>query len=142
MKMKIGSSVFDDVAIPVLWGTRAILTDAFDRISIIDLSGKSARLEVLGNEVAGGVRYSPLANGFRIFDTQGDPIYVFSPSERRLISETRALPDVQIAGEEIRIGTNVFRAISSRGVGVGMVIEEQGIAIGAPLPAGLADLVI
>jgi hypothetical protein len=141
MKIRMGSQIFENVQIPLLWGTRAVIQDMKGRLSIIDLSGDKAKLEILGEKPAPGVEYRPLIEGFEILD-EGSPLYVYSPSEKLLISKSLGLPDCQISPGGIRVGTNVFSGNVVAGFGVGIVVTSAGIGMGAPLPKNLADLVI
>ena len=97
MRLKLGGSVFEDVQIPVLWGKRAILQDSAGRLSIVDLSGPSARIEILGNKVARGVRFSPTTDGFKVLASNREALRTFSPLDRRLTSESLGLPELQIS---------------------------------------------
>lgn len=143
MRLKLGGSTFDDVKIPVLWGKRAILQDASGRLSVINLGGPTANIEVLGDKVARGVRFSPTTDGFKVLTSSGDALYSFSPRYKRLTSESLGLPELQIKPSQIRIGTNTFQANMVSGFSVGIVVEEGGgIGIGASMPDGLAALVI
>ena len=142
MKLQLGGSTFDNVKIPVLWGKRAVLQDSVGRLSVIDLSGARARLEILGDVVARGVRFSPTVDGFKVLASNGEPLYTFSPTEKRLTSETLGLPELQIHPSQIRIGTNTFQSNMVSGFPVGIVVDEAGIGIGAPMPEGLAALVV
>ena len=49
MNLRMGRQVLMNVQIPLLWGERAIIQDKRNRISIIDLSGDKARIEVLAD---------------------------------------------------------------------------------------------
>lgn len=142
MRLQLGGSTFENVKIPVLWGKRAILQDSAGRTSVIDLGGQKARIEILGDEAAMGVRFSPTTDGFKVLTSEGHPLYTFSPRDRRLTSESLGLPELQIKPSQIRVGTNTFQSNMVSGFGVGVVVDENGIRIGAPLPAGLAALVV
>lgn len=142
MKLKLGGSTFENVKIPVLWGKRAVLQDSLGRLSVIDLSGAIARIEILGGRAARGVRFSPTVDGFKVLATSGEPLYTFSPKDKRLTSESLGLPELQIKASQIRIGTNSFQSNMVSGFPVGIVVDEAGIGIGAPMPDGLAALVV
>lgn len=142
MKLKLGGSTFDNVEIPVLWGKRAVLQDSVGRLSVIDLSGAVARIEILGSGVARGVRFSPTVDGFIVLAGSGEPLYTFAPKEKRLTSESLGLPELQIRASQIRIGTNTLQSNMVSGFPVGIVVDENGIGIGAPMPEGLAALVV
>lgn len=142
MRIKLGGSTFDNVQVPVLWGKRAILQDSFGRLSVIDLGQSTARIEVLGDKVAPGIRFSPTTDGFKVLTDDGQALYTYSPRDRRLTSESLGLPELQIKPSQIRIGTNTFQSNMVSGFGVGIVVDENGMGIGAPLPQGLAALVV
>lgn len=143
MNLMMGSNVFQDVAIPVLWGTRAIVQDKQVRLSVIDLSGKKASLEILGDQPAPGVEFQPTVDGFSILK-DGRAVYRYNPSEKIISDIATNLPECQIGTYETRIGTNVFRNIAIEDMGVGFQIDENGgIGVGVSrLPAGLAELVV
>jgi len=142
MKLKLGGSTFDNVRIPVLWGKRAVLQDSVGRLSVIDLSGAVARIEILGDRVARGVRFSPTVDGFKVLAGSGESLYTFAPKDKRLTSESLGLPELQINALQIRIGTNTFQSNMVSGFPVGIVVDENSIGIGAPMPEGLAALVV
>lgn len=142
MRMKLGGSTFENVQVPVLWGTRAVLQDADGRLSVIDLAGSAARLEILGDKVARGVRFAPTSDGFRVLNADRQALYAYSPRDRRLTSESLGLPELEIQSSRILIGSNTFQSNLVSGFGVGIVVDENGIGIGAPLPPGLAALVV
>ena len=137
----MGSQIFHDVQIPLLWGSRAVLQDEQGRLSLIDLSGKTAKLEIVGDKPAPGIEFVPVIEGFKILDN-GNPQYIYYPEEKRLRSIGLELPECQIAQWEIRVGTNVFSGNVVAGSGVGIAVTKDGIAMGAPLPPNLAKLVI
>lgn len=141
MNIQMGSQYFHDVAIPVLWGTRAILQDKKGRLSVIDLSGEKARLEVLGDQPAPGAEFEPTLGGFIIL-SGGAELYSYSPTEKVLQGLSLKLPECQVQPSWIRIGTNRFSGNAVAGYGVGIAVTEHSIALGAPLPSGLARLSI
>jgi hypothetical protein len=142
MDLQMGSQTFINVQIPLLWGSRAVLQDQQGCLSVIDLSGSTAKLEIVGDKPAPGIEFLPNDDGFKILST-GRPIYSYNPEEKTLISIDLELPDCQISRWQIRIGSNRFSGNTVIGSGVGIVAREDGsIAMGAPLPPGLAELVI
>lgn len=139
MNLRMGSQTFVNVEIPVLWGQRAVLQDNQGRLSIVDLSGEKARLELLADEPAPGVGFRPRFDGVVIL--QGDvELYNYNPREKAISSITLDLPDVEISAGGIRIGTNRFAGNLVAGSGVGFAISKEGVAVGAALPHGLAIL--
>jgi hypothetical protein len=141
MNINMGNQRFRDVAIPLLWGKRAVVQDRKGRLSVIDLSGDKARLEVLGDEPAPGVEFEPAANGFVIVDS-GVELYSYTPSEKLLQGLALRLPECQIAPAWIRVGSNRFAANAIVGMGVGIAVDERSVSLGAPLPANLARLAV
>jgi hypothetical protein len=142
MNLVMGSNVFRDVTIPVLWGTRAILQDKEGRISIIDLAGKQASLEILGDQPAPGVEFRPTIDGFSVL-RNGDALYRYNPSEKVITGIHLNLPECQIGKYETRVGTNVFSNNAFAGMSVGFMVKEDGISIGvSQLPPELADLIV
>ena len=141
MNIEMGSQQFINVEIPLLWGTRAVIQDQEGHISVIDLSGDAARLEIVGDKPAPGVEFVPTLDGFEIL-LNGEAIYSYNPTEKKLISITLRLPDCQISPAETRIGTNVFSMNIVAGFPVGIAVSEKGIALGAPIPPGLAKLIV
>lgn len=142
MNLAMGSNVFRDVTIPVLWGTRAILQDKEDRISIIDLSNERTSLEVLGDQPAPGMEFRPTVDGFSVLKN-GDALYRYNSSEKTITGVSLNLPECQIGRFETRVGTHVFSNNTFAGMGVGFMVEENGISIGvSSLPPGLAELIV
>jgi hypothetical protein len=142
MDLEMGSHTFDDVTIPVLWGTRALLQDKEGRMSVVDLAGSAARLEVLAGGPAPDVRYTPTFDGFTILSDDGLELYTCAPTEGRITGLAVALPEIEITSHQIRVGTNTFSNSSVSGYGVGIAVTEDGIALGAPLPPDLARLAV
>jgi hypothetical protein len=140
MDLKMGSQVFRDVSVPLLWGTRAVVQDRSGRISVIDLSGTTAKLEILGDKPAPRVKYRPLyGQAVEIFDEEA--IYIFDPERRSLQSVGLKLPECRIEPNRIWVGTNLFQNNRMSGFGVGIHVHaDGGVSIGGPLPAGLAKL--
>ena len=139
MNIKIGANYFSDVTIPVLWGHRAVLEDREGRLSVVDLSSGKARLEIVGDSPAPGVKYLPTDAGFEI--REGDePVYSYDPEEKVLsASSSGSLPDIQISSTGIRVGTNYFMGNVVRGSAVGIAVSTSGVSMGAPLPSSLAS---
>src|ERR1039458_8145029 len=106
MNIVMGSHEFSNVSIPVLWGSRAVLQDKRYRISVIDLEGPVAVLEILGDQAAPGVRFAPTGDGFAILGPNNQELYVYMPAEKRLTQSSSRLPDCEIHADEIVVGTN------------------------------------
>jgi hypothetical protein len=140
MNLRMGSQLFVDVQIPLLWGTRAILQDPEERLSIINLAGESATLEVLEDEPAQGIPYAPSTEGFVIMDAQGIELYAVSPATKSITARSLKLLPVTISRDAIRVGTNTFQSNVVSGYGVGISVSENAIGLGGPVPPGLAAL--
>ena len=141
MNLNMGSQIFRNVEIPLLWGKRAVREDKKGRISIISLEGEKAELEVLGSKPAPDIEYELVSNGFKIMRS-GKDIYRFNPHSRTITGLSLMLPEVEIGPNGTRIGSNMFSGNMVSGSGVGIVVDERGIGMGAPLPDGLAKLVV
>lgn len=141
MNLAMGGQTFVDVVIPLLWGSRAIVQDGRGKLSVIDLSGASARLEILADKPAPGAEFAPDVEGFRIRERAVD-LYRYAPDSRTLTGLALALPTVELSDAGTRIGTNFIGGGMVSGFGVGIAVSENGIAIGAPMPPNLAELVI
>jgi len=139
MNLRISGQSFQNVEIPVLWGERAVLVDPTGRVSVVNLGAPSARLEILGDEPAPGVAFRPFTGGLVIMESGAD-LYSFDRQERTLTSITLGLPEVRLEANAIVVGTNRFVGNRVSGFGVGIAITPSGIALGAPLPEGLAKL--
>lgn len=137
----MGSHVFIDVEVPVLWGTRAILQDLQGRLSVIDLAGDSAIPEVIGGEPAPSIEFAPTSSGFKVI-RRGQILYVFSKADNSLTSIALGLPPLQIQEDQIRVGSNLFQGNIVAGSGVGFAVTEDGVAMGTSLPKKLAELVV
>lgn len=141
MNLNMGSQKFENVEIPLLWGKRAVLEDKKGRISIISLEGNKAVIEVLGDKPAPNVQYEMIEDGFKII-VDGEELYSFDPNRRVITGLSLNLPECEIQSSGIRVGTNMFSGNMVVGFGVGIVVDERGIGMGAPLPEGLAKLVV
>jgi hypothetical protein len=137
----MGNQFFRDIAIPVLWGKRAVVQDRKGRLSVIDLSGYAARLEIVGDQPAPGVQFEPTDAGFVILEGR-EEVYSYTPKQKLLQGLSLKLPDCQIEATGIRIGTNRFSGNAISGFGVGIAVDERSISVGAPLPPGLARLTV
>jgi hypothetical protein len=141
MKISLGSNLFEDVKIPLLWGTRAILQDSRRRLSVIDLSGPVARLEIIAGRPASGVEFRPIIGGVKILEN-GHELYDFYPDQGRFVSIDLDLPDCDVTDSGIWIGSNVFENNAVARRGVGLVVDRDGIRFGGSLPAGLARMAV
>lgn len=141
MNLRMGAQVFTNVQIPLLWGERAILQDEQKRLSIIDLSGDKAHVEVLADEPAPGVAFRPRVDGIVILQA-GVELYAYNPGEKTISSLSLGLPEVQISPTGTRIGTSWFSGNRVVGYGVGVYVRNEGIALGVPLPPKLAKLTL
>ncbi|ENM6580665.1 hypothetical protein [Vibrio alginolyticus] len=141
MKFKIGTVDFYNVYIPLLWGKRAVLSHSDGKLSIIDLSGSEARLEVMADEAWVGIEYSEKEDGIVIFD-KGEKIYFYSPSRKLLRDLKGNLPECELGRNSTRIGSNTISGSTVSGFGVGLGVSEEGFFMGGPVPEGLAKLEI
>ena len=66
MDLRMGGQVFRAVKIPLLWGTRAIVQDRNGALSVINLGGSDAILEILSGEPAEGTEFRPTESGFDV----------------------------------------------------------------------------
>jgi len=140
MNLNMENQTFEDVRIPLLWGKRAILEDKKGRISIILLDGNKAVLEVLGNEPASNIQYETIEDGFKVVHN-GQDLYSFNRKKRVITGHSQKLPECEIRGGGIRIGSNVLSRNKTLEFGVGVEVQEQRIIMGNSLPRGLARLV-
>jgi hypothetical protein len=141
MNINMGSQVFQNVEIPLLWGTRAIIQDSEGQISIIDLSGATAELEVVSDVPAEDITFSPNLDGFIIIKDSQE-LYNYNPTDHSIRSITLNLPEIKIKGDEITVGTSTFSGNRVYGYSVGIRVSENGMALGAPMPSNLAKLII
>lgn len=141
MNIKMGGQMFRDVQIPLLWGTRAILQDQQGRLSVVDLNGDSAKLEIVGDEPAPNIEFLPTGDGFKILSNRKE-LYTYNPRHKTLTSISLGLPECQIGKGETRVGTSILSGNFIAESGVGIAVTQNGMAIGAPLPTGLAELTI
>lgn len=141
MNIRMGSQVYRDVQIPLLWGERAIIVDEHGRLSIVDLSGERAQVEVLADEPAPGVGFRPELDGIVIVK-YGTELYRYNRGEKTISSLGLGLPDIQISAGGTRVGTNWFSGNVFVGSGVGLSVGRDGISLAAPLPSKLARLAV
>lgn len=141
MNLQMGNQTFVDVTIPLLWGKRAIVQDPEGRLSVINVEGDSASLEIVGDQPAPGVEFVPTADGFEIMGDSG-ALYSYSPNTKTVTAISLSLPPCQVGSTETRIGGNVFSGNVIAGYGVGIKVSSTDVAMGAPLPEGLAKLIV
>ena len=141
MNLQMGSQIFRDVQIPLLWGSRAVVQDQERRLSVIDLSGGIAKLEIVGDKPAPGIEFVPTVEGFEVL-ADGEPVYSYNPDRKTLTSLALGLPECEIGASHTRVGSNIFSGNIVSGFGVGIKVSSKELAVGAPLPPGLAKLVI
>jgi hypothetical protein len=137
----MGSQDYMDVQIQLLWGERAIIVDERGRLSVVDLSGERAQVEVLADEPAPGVAFRPDLGGIVILKDKIE-LYTYNPGEKTISSLSLGLPDVQISPSGTRVGNNWFSGNVFSGSGVGLSISRDGISLAAPLPSKLAKLAV
>lgn len=136
----MGDNIFHNISIPLLWGSRAIFEDANGKISIVEIS-KEPKIEILNNEPAPNIKFSPLIEGYKIFQ-DGELAYIFEPRGKIFKSINLGLPDCQIFPDGIRIGSSKFFGNNIGNFGVGISINQKGISMGDPLPAELKGFAI
>lgn len=141
MNLQMGSHTFHDVTIPILWGERAVLRTSGGRLSIIDLAGPQARLEILADEPAPGVEFRPRVDGTVIL-RDGVELYSFDPRHKILTPIALRLPECELSDRELRVGASTFSGATVSGYGVGLLVTADSVGMGAPLPPGLAKLEI
>lgn len=138
MNIRISGNIFQNVSIPLLWGKRAFIQDDQGRLSIINLSGSNATLEVLFDKPARGVPHKPFEGGFEIL--HGDPNYSYLVDDNIVKSSDGSLPEVTLYNDGLKIGGATFRNNTVIGSSIGIQVTEQGFMMGGPLPKGLAEL--
>jgi hypothetical protein len=142
MDLEIGGNAFHNVIVPVLWGTRAVLQDSEGRLSVIDLRGDKAVLEIVGDKPAPNIEYVPMSGDVYEIMRDGKPVYMYTPHGRILWSTELELPSLEIGDDEVRVGSNVFRGSTVSGSEVGIAVTEQGSTMACPLPERLGDLIV
>jgi len=141
MNLNMGSQVFQNVQIPLLWGKRAVLQDDKGRLSVISLEGSEPEIEILGDKPAPGIKYELVKDGFKIYK-DGSDLYVFYPDKKIISGLSIKLPECEISNTGTRIGTSMFSGNMVMGAAVGIVVDERGVGMGASLPPGLAKLTV
>jgi hypothetical protein len=139
MDLWIGSQSLRDVDVTLLWGSRAIVQDRQGKLSVVDLSLRPARLEILRDRPAPGINFVPTIGGFRIL-SYPDGSYDYNPKDKILTSGAGDLPNCQIDGQFIRVGTSVLQRGEAFGVGIGPRVTADQIAFQLGLPQEIAEL--
>ena len=95
----------------------------------------------MADEPAPDIQYEYIDDGFKIIvnDTE---LYSYDPNQRVITGLSIKLPECRIESNGIKVGTNSFSGNMIVGYGVGIIVDERGIGMGAPLPEGLAKLTI
>lgn len=139
MNVSFGSQIFSQVQVPLLWGSRAIISHPTGEYSVIDLSGDVARPEIIKNIPAPQIEYVEREDGIVIFK-ESDEAFFFSPARSLFRDISTTLPECEIRKDSIRIGNNTIGSSMITGFQVGIGVSENGMFIGGPLPSGLAAL--
>src|SRR5450759_1361286 len=108
MNIRMGGQFFMNVKVPILWGSRAILQDQHGHLSIINLEGDSAVLEVIDDHPSAGASFLPRTEAFVILDRDGTELYAVNPKTKSVTSISLRLVPVTVGLQELRVGTNVF----------------------------------
>jgi hypothetical protein len=140
MDFRIGGQFFASVTVPVLWGSRAILRDQQGHLSIVNLEGDKPAVEVIDDQPHAGTNFSPSAEGYVILNSDGEELYSVNPTTKTLIALCLRLPPITVSKRELHVGANVFDSNLVVGIGVGILVNESGLALGGSLPAALATL--
>jgi hypothetical protein len=141
MDFKLGSQTFSGVKIPLLWGTRAVLSHPSGTLSVIDISGDSAIPEIVSDEPWIEVEFAEKEDGFVIYRNDAQSFF-YSPARKLFKDMNGNLPECEITEEFTRIGTNKIGGGMVSGFGVGIGVSESGFFMGGPIPPGLAELKI
>ena len=141
MNLKIGMWTFTKVQIPLLWGSRVVLDDREGRISVVDLSGDTATVEIIGDRPAFGVDISMDLDSLTIL-CEGSGLYRYTIEQKLLSSLDLGLPDCQIGRNWIRVACNAFLGTTMSRLGTITAITKDGIVEGASLPPELSEFII
>ena len=95
----------------------------------------------MADEPAEGTAFRPRVDGIVVL-RDGEELYSYNPREKLLSPISLALPECQIMPWSTRVGTNQFSGNVVSGFGVGIAVTADGISVGAPVPPGLAKLVV
>lgn len=139
MDFRIGSVSFNSVKIPLLWGKKAILSHSNGALSVIDLSGETAKPQIVADEPWTEIEYAEKEDGFVIYENDIQS-YFYSPARKIFRDLTGRLPECELAKDFTRIGTNKISGGMVSGFGVGIGVSESGFFMGGPIPEGLASL--
>src|SRR5436853_7874828 len=133
MNFRICGHFFFNVRVPLLWGSRAVLRDAHGHLSIVDISGGSPTIEVVDDRPAADGQVLRTRDGFVILDREGNQLYSLNVETKSLVPIALRLPTVTFGERDLSLGPNVF-ALNMVGVEIGIVVSEDGLELGGPLP--------
>ncbi len=139
MDFRIGSVGFSGVKIPLLGGKKAILSHSNGSLSVIDLSGETAKPQIISDEPWNEIEYTEKEDGFVIYENDIQS-YFYSPARKIFRDLTGKLPECELGNDFTRIGTNKISGGMVSGFGVGIGVSESGFFMGGPIPEGLASL--
>lgn len=139
MDFRIGTVGFSSVKIPLLWGKKAILSHSNGALSVIDLSGETAKPQIVADELWNEIEYAEKEDGFVIYENDVQS-YFYSPARKIFRDLTGKLPECELGKDFTRIGTNKISGGMVSGFGVGIGVSENGFFMGGPIPEGLASL--
>jgi hypothetical protein len=140
MNTRLGNNEFGGVEIPLLWGTRAVFPDSEGHLSIIDLGGRDAKLEIILDKLAPDIEFIPTSDGSSIILAAHKKLYSYNPSVKRLSNISLNLPDCEIDNDSIRVRGLYISGNIVVGGAVGLKIDENDVVMATDLPPGLANL--
>lgn len=134
---RLGSNDFQNVMVPILWGSRAIFEgDEPGTFRIIDLAATPARIEINNSTPETGVGFLPRLDGYGI-KADGEVVYTFNPVKAILRDPSGALPELEISNESIRVDSGTIQGCSVSNFEVGLLVNADGLALGTPIPESL-----
>jgi hypothetical protein len=139
MDFHFGSQFFQNVQIPLLWGSKAILSHPSGALSIIDLDGSKPTIEVVGDKPASSIEHLLKEDGFVVYSGEQQS-YFYSPDRKLLRDFQGVLPECELHRDYTRIGSNKISNSMISGSQVGIGVTKDGFFIGGPLPEGLHRL--
>ncbi len=130
----IGTNEFVEVLIPILWGTRAIYEGSRPgTLHVTDLSAVPVRREIVDSRPNKGIKFQPRLDGYGV-KADGAVQYTFDPTRLVLRDVAGSLPELEVSDSFVRIDTNHVSGCRVSNFEVGILIDSDGVAIGAPLP--------
>ena len=147
--VNIGSNKFENVAFPLAFEDRYFMletNEGNDLWTVFTVQNEKAIVEILKNIPQENEFTETETNSTGIITVSKDGVFLYkirpgSKNSSIFGKINGEETEMKITDREIRIGTNTFQRNTVIGFGVGIIVNKNGIGMGAPLPTKIKDIV-